>query len=176
MLWKQFYLHICTLSNDSLFEWQLQCRETTHVHIIRNKLYWICCDLYKRCYFNHSIMLHILCMTLWEATVEITFHSRNQSFNYPFVFQFEMNTLFFLILFFFCHTTDTLLPFLTLIQFDGPWKTAILGQKWRLSKDKKETKLGFPQNKWSYWHSWSKYNLRLPKVHSWEPFNNDDIC
>lgn len=101
MLWKQFYLHICTLSNDSLFEWQLQCRETTHVHVIRNKLYWICCDLYKRCYFNHSIMLHILCMTLWEATVEITFHSRNQSFNYPFVFQFEMNTLFFLILFFF---------------------------------------------------------------------------
>ena len=100
MLWKQFYLHICTLSNDSLFEWQLQCSETTPVHIIRNKLYWICCDLYKRCYFNHSIMLHILCMTLWEATVEITFHSRNQSFNYPFVFQFEMNTLFFLILFF----------------------------------------------------------------------------
>lgn len=100
MLWKQFYLHICTLSNDSLFEWQLQCRETTRVHIIRNKLYWICCDLYKRCYFNHSIMLRILCMTLWEATVEITFHSRNQSFNYPFVFQFEMNTLFFFNTFF----------------------------------------------------------------------------
>lgn len=101
MLWKQLYLHMCTLSNDSLSEWQLQCRETTHVHIIRNNRYWICCDLHKRCYFNHSIKLHILCMTLWEATVEIIFHSRNQSFNYPFVFQCEMNPFFFNASFFF---------------------------------------------------------------------------
>ena len=93
MLWKQFYLRICTLSNDSLFERQLQCRETTHVHIIRNNRCWICCDLHKRCYFNHSIKLHILCMTLWEATVEIIFHSRNQSFNYPFFFFFAIQLI-----------------------------------------------------------------------------------
>lgn len=107
MLWKQLYLHMCTLSNDSLSEWQLQCRETTHVHIIRNNRYWICCDLHKRCYFNHSIKLHILCMTLWEATVEIIFHSRNQSFNYPIVFQWNesFNASFFAM------PTNTLLPF-----------------------------------------------------------------
>ena len=134
MLWKQFYLRICTLSNDSLFERQLQCRETTHVHIIRNNRYWICCDLHKRCYFNHSIKLHILCMTLWEATVEIIFHSRNQSFNYPFVFQCEMKPFFF----FFCHTTNTLLPFFTLIQFDGHERQLFLGRNEDFLKTKKK--------------------------------------
>ena len=134
MLWKQFYLRICTLSNDSLFERQLQCRETTHVHIIRNNRCWICCDLHKRCYFNHSIKLHILCITLWEATVEIIFHSRNQSFNYPFVFKCEMKIFFF----FFCHTTNSLLPFFTLIQFDGHERQLFWGRNEDFLKTKKK--------------------------------------